>query len=145
MNLTEIVSPIESSDPLKIRKVVLWGQANLFMDSVELFLNNAGWQVTKLLSECSVDNFVQQVWLVKPDVVILCQEAEIENPMVLIKLSQVQSCTKVVVLNLENNFVHVYDRHHVLVHGVSDFLSVVEHDFLLSDPYEEVRTNTYNK
>ena len=142
MNLTEIVSQIESSDPLKIRKVALWGQADLFMDSIELFLNNAGWQVTKLLSECSIDNFIQQVWLLNPEVVILCQEEEIENPMVLMRLSQVQSCTKVVVLNLENNFVHVYGRRHVLVHGVSDLLSVIEHDFLLSDPCEEVHTNT---
>jgi len=142
MNLTEVLSPVESSTPLKIRKVVLWGEADLFMDSVELFLNKAGWQVTKLLSECDLEGFIQQVQFVKPDVVILCQETDAERPGILIKLSQVQSCSKVVVLNLENNFVHVFGRQHVLVQGVSDLLSVIEHDYLSSDPCEEVHPNT---
>jgi len=142
MNLPELINPIENSNPLKIQKAVLWGDADLFMDSVELFLNNAGWQVTKLLSESDVDNFIQEVRLASPDVVILCQEEEAEKPSLLMRLSQVQTCEKVVFLNLENNFVHVYGRQHVLVHGVSDLLSVIEHDYWSFNPCEEVHTNT---
>jgi hypothetical protein len=96
------------------------------MDSVEFFLKSADWEVVKLSNECGSDYLIQRVITVKPAVIILCQERDASDFALLMQLAKVQVCLKVVVLSLESNLVQVYGKHNLIMHAVSDLLSVVE-------------------
>jgi len=142
MDFTELLGPIENSTPTHSQRAVLWGPEILLMDSVELFLKAAAWEVIKLSSECGVDHLIQRVNAVKPIVVILCQERDSNDFALLMQLARIQFCLKVVVLSLESNLVQVYGKHNLIMNDVSDLLSVVDHEYF---PYtrlkEEVPAN----
>jgi len=130
MDLIEILGPIENSTPAHLQKAILWGPESVLMDSVELFLKaGAAWDVVKIPNDCGLDHLMQQVKALKPKVVILCQEKEECNPNLLMELSQVQSCSKVVVVSLESNLMQVYGRHNITMRDISDLLSVVDYEY----------------
>ena len=127
MNFTELLGPIENSTPTHSRKAILWGSESLLVDSVELFLKaGAVWDVDKISPDCGVNYLIQQVKTVRPAVVVLCQDKEEIDTNILMELSQVHSCMKVVVISLESNLVQVYSRQHIIMRDVSDLLSVVD-------------------
>jgi hypothetical protein len=126
MNLPELLGPIENAIPLPSRKAVLWGPEILLMDSVEFFLKSSDWEVIKLSNECGVDYLIQRVTMVKPAVIILCQERDASDFALLMQLAKVQLCLKIVVLSLESNLVQVYSKQNLVMSNVSDLFSVVE-------------------
>jgi len=127
VNITELIGPIEDSNPTCSRKAILWGREDLLVKAVELFLDaRAVWEVIRVSSDSGVDTLVQQIKNAKPDVVILCQGKDAGNSALPIQLIQDQDCMKVVTMSLENNFMQVYSKYSVLVHNVSDLLSVIE-------------------
>lgn len=129
MDLTELLGPIENSDPPHLQKAVLWGPESVLMDSVEHFLKaGAAWDAVKIARDGGVEHLVQQVKSLVAKVVILCQEKEEIDTSLLMELSQVQSCQKVVVVSLESNLMQVYGRHNIVMRDVSDLLSVIDHE-----------------
>lgn len=139
MDFNELLGPIENSTPSHSRRAVLWGPEILLMDSVELFLKAAAWEVIKLSSECGVDHLIQRVNAVRPMVVILCQERDSNDFALLMQLARVQFCSKVVVVSLESNLVQIYGRQNLIMNEVSDLLSVVDHEYFSNiKPKEEV-------
>jgi len=141
MDLTEILSPIENSDPPQLQKAVLWGPESVLMDSVEIFLKvEAAWDVVKISNDRGLDHLLQQAKTLKPKVVILCQEKEECDPNLLMELSQIRSCSKVVVVSLESNLMQVYGRHNIIMRDISDLLSVVGNEYFPNiQPKEEVQ------
>lgn len=141
MDLNELLGPIENSTPVHLRKAVLWGPESVLMDSVEIFLKaGRAWDVVKISSECGVDYLIQRVQALKPAVVILCQNKDANDVALLIRLAQIEFCLKVVVLSLESNLMQVYGRHDVMMHDVSDLLSVVDPEYFpKKQPNEEVQ------
>lgn len=129
MNLTELLGPIESTTPPQSQKAILWGPEILLMDSVELFLKAADWEVVKLSSECGAEHLMRRVEAVKPLVVVLCQERDFNDTAILMQLAQVQYCSKVVVVSLESNLMQVYGRQNLIMNDVSDLLYVVDHEY----------------
>jgi hypothetical protein len=127
MNFTELLRPIESSTSKYPQKAVLWGPESLLVHSVEHFLQ-AGktWEVVKLTNDRGVDYLLEQVKNLKPAVVILCQEKDASDVALLAQLAQVQTCSKVVIVSMESNLMQVYSRQHVIMHDVSDLLSVID-------------------
>jgi len=147
MNLIEVIGSVECTNPSSGRKsIVLWGPQSLFIDSIEIFLKaEAGWDVVKFYREWDVDLFIQQVNFLKPKVIVICQEKDESDEQVLLKLSRIPACLKVVILNMENNIAQVYGRHHVVLRDVSHLLSVVDHEFFSNKlPDEEVPGNNIN-
>jgi hypothetical protein len=126
MDFTELLDPIENSTPISLRRVVLWGPEILLMDSVEFFLKSADWEVVKIASSCGVDYLLKQVATIKPTVVIFCQEKDDSDTTLLMQLAQVPVCWKVVTVSMESNLMQIYSRHHVIMHDVSDLLTIVE-------------------
>ena len=127
MDFTELVGPIENSNPSPVRKAILWGQASLLVDSVEFCLKTgAGWEVNKLSSDCGAEYLLQQVKTIKPAVVILCQEKDAGDTTLLMQLDQIQYCSKVVMVSMESNLIQVYSKHNLIMHNVSDLLAVIE-------------------
>ena len=135
MNFTELLGSIENSTPPYLKKAILWGPESLLVDSVEFFLKaGAAWDVVKISADYGVDYLVQQVKTLKPTVVILCQEKEESDTNLLMELSQVESCMKVVVVSLESNLIQVYSKQKVMMHNISDLLSVVDTKYLPNHP-----------
>jgi hypothetical protein len=127
MDLAELLGPIEDSTPAQVQKAVLWGPESLLKDSVEIFLKaGAAWEVVKISIECGIDYLLQRIETVKPTVVILCQERDASDAALLMQLAQIQSCTKVVTVSMESNLMQVYSRSQVIMHTITDLLSVVE-------------------
>jgi len=127
VNIAELIGPIEDSNPSRPRKAILWGREDLLVKAVELFLDaRADWEVIRVSSNTGVDDLVQQIKRVKPDVVILCQGRDASDSALPMQLIQDQDCIKVVSVSLESNFMQVYSKYSVLVHNVSDLLSVIE-------------------
>jgi hypothetical protein len=143
MDLTDIVGPIENSAPAHSQKAVLWGPESVLMDSVEFFLKaGAKWEVVKIPSESGADHLLQRVNHVKPEVVVLCQEKDDSDFNILMRLAQIQFCSKVVVVSLESNLVQVYGRQNLILNQVSDLLSVIDHAYFPNSQLkEEVSTN----
>jgi len=129
MDFIELLSPIENSTPKHSQIAVLWGVEGLFLDSVELFLKaGAAWDVVKVPDECGVDFLLQRVKTVKPTVVVLCQERDASDVALLMQLAQIQSCLKVVAISMESNLMQIYSKQRVIMHNVSDLLSIVNHE-----------------
>ena len=141
MDLTEVLGPIENSDPSHLQKAVLWGPESVLMDSVEILLKvEAAWDVVKISNDRGLDHLLQQAQTLKPKVVILCQEKEECDPNLLMELSQIRSCSKVVVVSLESNLMQVYGRHNIIMRDISDLLSVVDNEYFPNiQPKEEVQ------
>ena len=127
MNLTEVLGQIEGSSPTHSQKAILWGPESLLVDSVEFFLKTgAAWEVLKIASDCGVDHLIQQVEILKPTVVILCQEKDDIDTALFTRLIQAPFCMKAVVVSLKSNLMQVYSRQYVVMHDVTDLLSVVD-------------------
>jgi hypothetical protein len=129
MDLTELLGPIEDSTPAQVQKAVLWGPESVLMDSVELFLKTGTtWDVVKISNECGVDYLIQRAKIIEPVVIVLCQEKDVNDVALLMQLAQIQSCMKVVAVSMESNLMQVYSRSHVILHNVTDLLSVIGHE-----------------
>ena len=141
MNLNELLGPIENSTPPHLQKAVLWGPESVLMDSVEHFLKTgAAWDVVKIANDRGVEHLVQQVETSRAKVVILCQEKEEINTSLLMELSHIPSCWKVVVVSMESNLMQIYGRHNIVMRDVSDLLSVIDNEsFPNTKPKKEVR------
>ena len=127
MNLTEVLGQIEGSSPTHSQKAILWGPESLLVDSVEFFLKTgAAWEVFKIASDCGVDHLIQQVEILKPTVVILCQEKDDIDTALFMRLIQAPFCMKAIVVSLKSNLMQVFSRQHVVMHDVTDLLSVVD-------------------
>jgi len=133
MSITELVGPIENSAPIHLQKAILWGPESVLMDSVEFFLKaRIAWEAVKISSESGVDYLLQQIETLKPMVVILCQEKDTSDMALLMQLAQVQICSKVITVSMESNLLQVYNRQHIIMHDVSDLLTVVDHEYIPS-------------
>jgi hypothetical protein len=127
MNLSELLGPVENPSPPLPHKAILWGANNLLAEAVEFFLKTrVEWELVRISCDRGVDYLIQQVQRVKPAVVILCQEKDTSDTALLMQLDQVESCLKVVILSMENNLIHVYSKHNVMMHDVLDLLAVIE-------------------
>jgi len=126
MNFAELLGPVENSIPKHFRKAILWGPEIMLVDSVEYFLKTkTNWEVVKISNDFGADYLVQQVNTIVPNVVILCQEKEFNDFSLLARLFQARFCLKVIAVSLENNVMQVYSKQNVMMHTVSDLLSVV--------------------
>jgi len=141
MDFIEIIGPIENSTPAHLPKAILWGPESVLMDSVEFFLKaGAKWDVVKLPSESGSDYLLQRVNMVRPKVIILCQEKAVSDATLLMRLAQLQICPKVVTVSLESNLMQVYSRQDVMMHDISDLLFVVDIEYCPNiKPKEEVQ------
>lgn len=139
MNLTEFIKPEKPDpEPAHTRKTILWGREDLLSRAVLLFLETRmDWDVIKVSSDGGVDNLIQKIERVKPDVVILCQDTVDGDSALPLRVLDEQYCLKVVSLNLENNLMQVYSKQKIIVQGVSDLLSVVESSLFFDNTLEK--------
>ena len=131
MSINIMVEPIGNTDAGTIhsRNAILWGGDDLLSRAVGLFLEaRMTWSVIKVSNTDSVENLIQKVTMVKPDVVILCHDTVQGDSVLPLRLIQEQPCLKVVSVNLENNLMQVYSKRNVVIEGVSDLLCVIETD-----------------
>jgi DNA-binding NarL/FixJ family response regulator len=109
------------------KKIVIWGNEDLLSSSVELLLaGREEWEVVSLLHEEGPNAFLLAVEAVQPDIVIIhpgCRQDPIE---LLLQLLQDHPAIRVILINLENNFLEIYSKQNLLVKETSDLISVIE-------------------
>lgn len=129
MSLFYMVNPVENIDVEHphIRKAVLWGQDDLLTQSINLFLEeNLTWEVIRVSKDGGIDDLIEEMQRIKPEVVILCEDSLDEKSILPLQLMNEQICLKVISIGLENNLTQVYSKQNIILHGVPDLLSIVE-------------------
>ena len=137
-----MVEPVGNTDAGTIhsRKAILWGGDDLLSWAVGLFLEaRMTWSVIKVSNTDSVENLIQKVTMVKPNVVILCHDTVQGDSVLPLRLINERFCPKVVTVNLENNLVQVYSKQDVIIQGVPDLMSAIEAGIIFDcSPIKEV-------
>jgi len=131
MSLMDMVKPIENTDtePVHVRKAVLWGEDDLLSQAIGLFLEaNMTWDVIRVSKNRNADGLIDEVKRVNPEVVILREDRVGENSTLPLRLINEQCCLKVISVGLESNLLQVYSKQNVILQGVTDLLSIVETD-----------------
>lgn len=129
MDVIEMVETVEQTNPgtISSRKVILWGRVDVLAQAVGQFLKaSMTWEVIRVPTEDGVENLVEEMRRVSPDVVILCQERKDDDAFLPILLIQEQLCPKVVTVELESNLIQVYSKQNVIVRGANDLLSIID-------------------
>jgi hypothetical protein len=128
----------------KPKTAILWGQADLLAQAMEIFLmNEESWDVVRVSSDEDICSLVEQVRRSKPDLVILYQGRYENDSDPFVKLLQEQPELrviaeqpelKVIAVSLENNVMQVYSKQSITVRKVSDLLSVIEDRYFSENP-----------
>lgn len=124
-----MIEPIKDIDaePAHTRKVILWGQDDLLSQAIGLFLeSNMTWEVTRVSKDGNVDDLIEEIQLVKPEVVILCEDRIDEKSTLPSQLINASLCLKVISVGLESNLMQVHSKQNVILQGASDLLSIIE-------------------
>jgi hypothetical protein len=106
---------------------VLWGRENMLGCAVESLLNNRNeLDIIKISEEMGLDALIEKVETCHPDVVVIYQPNSCSNADVPMRLMQNQIWLKVILVNLENNSVEVFNKQQVWINESTDLLSIVE-------------------
>jgi len=109
------------------KRVVLWGQEDMLGASVEYLLNiSKNLNLIKISDRSDVNSLIEQVENTHPDVIVIHQADYSDNQDLPMRLMQNQSWLKVIIVNLENNSVEVFNKQKVSINEGSDLLSIVE-------------------
>ena len=129
MNISALLGPIENEHPTSssFRKVILWGQDDLFVQAIESFLEaRKTLNVIRVFSDQGADQLVQQVNALHPAVVILYLGNCPPDNQLPVHLLQNQTDLKVVMVSGENNRVQVFHKQNLTLREASDLLSILE-------------------
>ena len=127
LDLENMTNQCEDHNPMKLKKVILWGHNDVLGDAVETFLATRNdWDVVRIGDDVSEDVFIEQVELEQPEVIIVYESDHASVGACLYQLLHSRPQIKAITLNLENNFLDVYDKHQVEVNSVSDLFSAIE-------------------
>ena len=118
---------INDMEIMETKVIVLWGDDNLLLGAVELFLNaRETWKVVRFSNECDDGTLIQEMAGVHPDDFILDEGTFFKKLHLLTKFMQDFPKLKVITLNPNNNCVEVYSKQNILIQSASDLISVVE-------------------
>jgi hypothetical protein len=110
------------------RKVVLlWGYEDLIGFSVDFLLNtHQDLQLIKIADDQDIEALINAVGKIQPNIVILHlsdHAIKVDLPLLLMRNQQ---SLKVIVVNLHNNSVEIYNKQQVCLNESSDLVSIVE-------------------
>ncbi len=115
---------------MKSRKVIVWGQDDLLSRAVNFFLAaRKDWDVVSFSSERGIDFLIQQIEILKPDVVVVYQTKCVNSARMMMQLFYTRPELTMITVNPQENSMEVYNKKQVDVQEVSDLISVVEGDY----------------
>lgn len=129
MNISALLGPIENEHPNSstCRKVILWGQDDLFVQAIGSFLEaRKTLNVIRIFSDQGADQLVEQVNALHPAVVILYLGNCSLDKQLPLHLLQNQPDLKVVMVSGEDNQVQVFQKQNLILREASDLLSILE-------------------
>ncbi len=81
-------------------------------------------EVVGINIECTIQ-LVEKVMMVKPDVMVLDESTIIANPSSMIELFKSFPDLRVIVVNLENNHMSVFDKRYIPIQHLTDFYAAL--------------------
>lgn len=109
------------------KKVILWGRPDLLSWAVKYFLSaHIDWDVASLSCENGVDDLIEKVETMHPEVVIIYQRICARSAHLPAQLLLNYPGMAVITVNPDNNSMDVYNKKQISIEKVSDFISVVE-------------------
>lgn len=126
MDLTQA----EAENTVKSKTVIIWGQNDLLGWAVDFFLSTRkDWQVISLSNEHGVDGLIHEVEDAHPDAVIIYQRDCARSAYLPAQLLQNYPGLTVITVNPDNNSMEVYNKKHICIEEISDFISGVDGNF----------------
>jgi hypothetical protein len=107
----------------KSKTVVLWGNEDILITSVELLLESRKeWEVISLSNKENIDTLIQTAITTHANIAIM-QQGEHSDPTFLpLQLIKFLPSLKVITFNLDNNSMEVFSKQKILVKDVSDLM-----------------------
>ncbi len=106
---------------------MVWGDEGIFRSSVLYYLASKGdWNVVNPPNNGCVYTLIEYVEMNQPDIVIIVQDFQKEPAHLILRLLSDHPAIKVILLNLQNNFIEVYSKKNILPQDASDLFSVIE-------------------
>ena len=130
MELGQVETQPEAENIGKSKTVIVWGQNNLLGWSVDFFLSTRkDWQVINLSNENGVDSLIQEVENLHPDAVIVYQQTCARSAHLPAQLLQNYPGLIVISVNPDNNSMEVYNKKHIHIEEIADFISGIDSNF----------------
>ena len=112
---------------MKSRTVVLWGQEDILISSVETILAaQKEWQVVSVPSTEAIDSLITTLEATHADTIVIHQGAHNEPTSLPMQLLKDHPALKVITISLENNAMEVYSKQEITVKEASDLISVIK-------------------
>jgi hypothetical protein len=109
--------------------VVVWGGEDVLSSSIEFFLaTKVDWQVISISKTKGLDALTQAVETTHPDIVIIFQECYNSSNNIPLQLLMDYPAIKVIMMNLEDNTLEVFNKQNIKVKHASDLITVIEQD-----------------
>ena len=132
MGLTDLIAELKrqldnDGNPSTSRSAILWGREDLLGNAIASLLNEIhDWQVIKILGNHDAKVLAREVKKANPKIVFINQGDSTDEFPPPIHLIQEFPELKIIVINLENNLVEVYNRQKIWIKEASDLLSIVD-------------------
>jgi hypothetical protein len=109
------------------KKIVVWGRDDILSSSIEFFLGTqADWKVVSVGSDQDVDDLLQAVETVKPDIVVINKTCPNDLSDLAMELLLAHSPITLITINLDNNAMEVYSKQRIMVKQASDLIVAIE-------------------
>jgi hypothetical protein len=128
MVFTELNIPPRDVNMAKSKVAMLWAREDLLGKAVQQLLDTAkDWRIIRVYDEANGDLLARELERVKPNVFIIHRgDYSCSLTDILREWMRGHCEMKIIAISLENNMVEVYNKHTILITGVSDLLSVIE-------------------
>lgn len=132
MSLTNLFSELkrqldDDGNPSTARSAILWGREDVLGTAIESLLQTAcGWQVIKILGDQDAGLLAREVEKAKPKIVFINKGGSTEEYPLPLHLIQDFPDLKIIVINLDNNLVEVYNKQRIWIKEASELMSIVD-------------------
>ena len=130
MDLGQSETKPDAENAAKPKTVIVWGQNNLLGWTVDYFLSaRKDLRIINLSNERSMDALLHIVEDAHPDAVILYQRDCAKSAYLPMQMLENYPGLIVITVNPDNNSMEVYNKKHIHIEEISDFISGVNNNF----------------
>jgi polynucleotide 5'-kinase involved in rRNA processing len=127
MDLKQLEAQPKAESAAKSKTVIVWGRNDLLGWAVDFFLSaRKDWRVINLSNKRGLDGLFHEVEKARPDTVIVYQRDCARSAYLPAQLLQNYPDVTVITVNPDNNSMEVYNKKHIRIEEISDFISGVD-------------------
>lgn len=120
---------LRTMEPTEEKTIILWGDDDLLVTAVEHVLaGRRNWKVLRVLGNCTDESLSDEISYVNPDVLIVHEGVLADDAHRLIRFVQEYPQLKIIIINLTNNLIEIYNKQTIRIKEATDLLKLIEKD-----------------